>query len=477
MSVGAGGWALWLLFATLAGDGAEASPARADLRGEIRRALGAELARRDELAPLLEPIASRCLGAWDACLVEHIAAAIEDRARGAETAAPELPYLPLLRRELARLDDRSRDGPAASEEIARRMLDWFSSLALASRYRSVRVPRGPRAALAPTTVPRVTVDARVELVCLVHFLGRLDEFGPEASAYARKARRRFERYRTHPVVAAYAEAFHYGDENLNEAVRLAVKHEAPPSFKLRAAMAPLHWREEDPEQFRRLEVFLAQLSAFASESRFMEFFKHNRPFYDRVARSVDAELAGRDYGRFFDEYAGLRLGVDYQLILAALVPPGADVLSSVGYDEGAARVVTVASAVRLSGDMPVFDAWDLSWTIWHELAHAAFERELDRYPEIVSALEARAPPPPHFGTWQRAIREHVAMGVADRVWHWARETGRETRGSAPDRDLSQIAHLPLFGAIGEALRGYETERTRYPDLRAFYPRLLELFGR
>lgn len=326
-----------------------------------------------------------------------------------------------------------------------------------------------RAAAASARRVEVRLDPRVELAAALHLeaakTGPLDGFAADGSPYARALEKIAGAAPGHPAIDAYR----------REVRRPAV---AGGGF-----MTPLRELTVCLDDRLVLAVttecarspLAGPAAAFAAATSFAEKWeKDARPLLDAEVAALSAERDRADYLALFEEYAGLPALCSYEVAPSPLLGKG---LFWNGHAEAVpgreCAITTVLSPARpaSAGPKARFDWLPVMRDVWHENGHALLDAWLDATPSTGvlthpgltgAALEGC------YGSWPQCVREHAAQGLSAAILEWAE---REKRLPAyADEHLKK--NLPLLPKVVARFKEYEADRRRYPDLRAFYPRVL-----
>jgi tetratricopeptide (TPR) repeat protein len=311
----------------------------------------------------------------------------------------------------------------------------------------------------------IRADPRVELFAALHALsaapGETDGFRWNQTPYSASLRRRVEPLRSHAAVSLYRRSY-------ERAVRrgwgyMGVLNAVLPC--LDESLTALPGEDCAKSDLAR------EASAFAGKSGLRIFFERNKDLASYESR-MEAQRSGLDPLGVFEAYTGLKAVARQRVSPSPLFLPG-QVWNRLGEATapGPALILTVFSP-RFRGAEAEFEFLPLVWDVWHEQGHVLLDAELDVYPERVEGLRSRLEPlaASCYQSWRQCLREHMAQGLARGVGRWAADTGRLAAPPPPFKE--SLPHLP---AVAERLREFEEKRSSYSSVRAFYPRLMDLF--
>lgn len=206
-----------------------------------------------------------------------------------------------------------------------------------------------------------------------------------------------------------------------------------------------------------VRAFVAELRDFDRAAGFGAYFLSRSSENAVAAAEAVAEIRRGVPVASLEDYLGARFKGRYELIPAP------------GY-RGSGTVMAIRSRPGFTTQVRFRSArpgapYQLARTgnsLAHELAH-----QIVRPPRDAGArLEAGLGPPPAScsggaagGGWANCLDEHVVMGVEIRL------SGRE-----PKFEAGAFPYLP---AVLDALKEYEGNRARFPNLESYYPRLVD----
>lgn len=321
---------------------------------------------------------------------------------------------------------------------------------------------------------RIVVDPRIELMSIVHLLGGYFLNSEADTMYKRAATAYFSAFRSHPVVSL--------------ATDLASKtfsFDSVPNLLLRLTNPQsLTWRTDldaepltgipDPEERER---FLDLLRDFASVSRFGDFFNHNRRLYAQVARSIEPSVTPNVNA--LEAYAGASLG-QWTVVPGLLLLDGG-FGPRLRQQSGVFETYAIIGPLYNSVERPNFgDYGRLQNLIVHEFAHSLINPLSEQHRDLVqgysgrfdAALREAMLKQGSYDNWQTVVDEHVVRAVTARVA--AKTRGSEAGAAAVADEVGRgFIYVP---ALIERLASYEAERRVWPDLNAYYPKLLGVFG-
>lgn len=326
----------------------------------------------------------------------------------------------------------------------------------------------------------VRVDPRVELMCIIFRVAGNPEYNQpnSKSPYADDLQAHFGKFRDHPVIdTARRLRSQHGvsyDAVMSMAVHLedaaSLKEKVP--FDKQPAELDKRWELDDARQF------LEQARDFVKKTGFGEFTQAHQKLYTAAAERMSTKLRERAYLPWFDRFFGARPTARFA-VLVGMLTGGGNYGVSVRYPDGREEITPVLGVWKFDKDgIPLIDD-GIAGTVVHELCHSYTNRLVDEFAERLEPagkrifpLVAQAMQEQAYGNWKTMMYESLvrASGVryalandgqaaADKAIRGERQRGFEWTG-----DLSKL--------LGE----YEADRTRYPTLQAFMPKIVDFFN-
>lgn len=322
-------------------------------------------------------------------------------------------------------------------------------------------------AAAPAAAsPKVEVrlDPRVELAAALHLQAAkaspLPGFADDRSDYARALDAIGAPASRHPAVDAY---------------RRALKR---PAAGGAGYMTPLRELTSCLDASLRVvpgpacarSPLAAPAAAFAAKTRFAaRWAKEARPLLDARVKELESARDRADYVALFEEYSGLPAPCSYAAAPSPLLSAGL-FWNGLAAVPGGCAITTVISP---SSSTSRFDWLPVMRDVWHEEGHALLDPWLDAAPStgaLARPALSGAALEGCYGSWPQCVREHAAQGVSAAILDWAKRGRRLPEYADPHLKES----LPLLPKVVERLREYEDDRTKWKDLKSFYPRILDV---
>ncbi|MCR4296811.1 MAG: DUF4932 domain-containing protein [Elusimicrobia bacterium] len=321
--------------------------------------------------------------------------------------------------------------------------------------------------------PRVALDARLETLGVVQLLAGGPEpkgFQAQDTEYVRRARKSFARFKDHRAV------------KLTEGLPAAFDYHARTDFLIRRGPLPaLAPRLFVPDFLirqaggrARLEEWASALAEFAREAKVAAFVKSNAAALDPGLAEFRADVARRRYMAKMEKMTGVEFEGEFEVFVSVFHLPDAQINAVVRLEEGGHYIVSVVGAAVRSAGRLDFGIEDFVATAGHEIAHGLLDAASDLSREKLGRSGAvyRDLPWGCYGAWSQCVKETVVRAQMLRLI--AAELGEAAARREMDRDGAR-ARWPYVEPLAEKLKEYEKDRERWPDLYAYYPRLLAVF--
>lgn len=368
----------------------------------------------------------------------------------------------------------------------------FASISLVGSVLAQPVPASPVPASPPADGAaaveaadvNVAVDPRIELLLIVqHLTGDYEQRTNLITnfdfAYKREIEERFRPFAMHTVVATYR-AMALRGFSFDGGPQAMLHLTADERLSLRGTMPDdLLKRVGGPEQF---EVFRQQVADFAKSSGFWEFFAGHQPLYDELCKSVLERARPADLVAALNAYTGMQV-VNARLVLFPLGHPGGFAARVTPMADGVEQPMEVFAVVGPGGaieDKPVFGGPAAPWfesLVIHEFAHTIVNPLAQAHALRVAQSAAKLDPirpqmsRQAYQNWETVVNEHIVRAIEARL---ALKLHGMSAGTAKMNQELKRGFVFIPGLV-QALARYEEDRTKWPTLADFYPKLLAVF--
>lgn len=320
--------------------------------------------------------------------------------------------------------------------------------------------------------PRVELDARLETLGVLQLLADAPApkgFHAPDTEYVRRARKAFARFKGHRAVtltAALPEAFDY-------LVRtdLLIRRGPLPEVAPRLFIPDFMYRQAGGRA--RLEEWVAALADFAREAQVPAFVEANAAALDPGLAAFRADVERRAYMSKMERLAGVEFEGEYRVLASAFHLPGA-VNAVVRLDDGGHFVVSVVGVEPGPGGALDFRPDEFVATAGHEIAHGLIDAAAELSREHIGRSGAAYGRLSWdcYGDWMQCVKETVVRAMMLRLVDG--ELGEAGVQRVLDHN-DERKRWPYLEPMAGSLKAYEKDRARWPDLYAYYPRLLEVF--
>lgn len=321
--------------------------------------------------------------------------------------------------------------------------------------------------------PRVHLDVRLEALGVIQLLADVPApkgFQAPDTEYVRRARKNFARFREHQAV------------KLTERLPQAFDYLARTDLLIRRGPLPSMAPDLFVPDFMfkqaggagRVEEWVSALAAFTRDADVASFVRGNETALDPGLSEFREDVARRRYMAKMEKLAGVEFEGEYRVVPSPYHLPGAQVNAVVRLEDGGYIIVSVVGAEVLADGRLDFHIEDFVATAGHEIAHGLLDAasELSREHIGRSGAAYRKLSWDCYGDWMQCVKETVVRAQMLRL------ISSELGEDAVRRELNQNdgrERWPYLEPMAEKFKEYEKDRESWPDLFAFYPRLLEVF--
>lgn len=326
--------------------------------------------------------------------------------------------------------------------------------------------------------PQPRVDQRVELLSIVFRLAGNEEYNMEHfKTYVADIRQHFDPFKQHAVVQfARKMAADRGiafDAVMFMAIHLTQPPELKPIIPFTQKVPEPRWRPAEAREFVTL------LQQFYRESGAADFFARHAGLYDTAARRFSSVLQQVRFNWFKNFYGQVPEG-NFNLVIG-LGNGGANYGPHLRYPDGreALYAITGTWATDSTG-LPVYDISAYIPTIVHEFNHSFINRMVARHEKalkvsgstifkaVSSSMGAMA-----YGSWKTMIDESLVRASVIRYLMQHEPDSSQMRANIHrERNRGFLWMEDLVRLLDE----YENNRSQYPTLSAFMPRLTVFFN-
>jgi len=320
----------------------------------------------------------------------------------------------------------------------------------------------------------VTVDPRVELMCIIARLAGYDEYMTgEFPAYVADVDSFFSSFRNHDVVS-FARTIRPRGIGFEKVMQMAIAvtdaYTMQEIISLDSLESPLskHWRTDDAREF------LQMARRFAAETNFRGFIDRHKALYDTARSRFLAVAQSTHIAEWLTEYFGYNADCNFEIILGLQIGNN-NYGASLARKGGRGTIYSFIGVASVDAEgWPEFYP-GVNETVLHEMAHSFVnpltkdaEPELKSageriYPHVASAMARMA-----YNDWRIMLNESLvrAIGIRHEDWRYSAREASIIQEGEEERGFYWI------GGLSELLTTYEAQRSSYPDFKSFFPRIV-----
>ena len=341
---------------------------------------------------------------------------------------------------------------------------------------------GDTAALpsSPPIAPplRIQVDPRVELLSLIFRLAGNPEYNQgKVQSYNEDVDKQFNQYRNHDAVKMASQLRRTRGVSFDACMSMAVHLNNVPDLELLVPLDP--WPEGLDKRWtaRDANRFLEAARRFVKDTRFAEFQDQHRSLYETTQTRIKALMDKEGHLEWFQEFFGEHPQATFA-IAPGLLNGGSCYGAHCREPGGTDNLYCILGVWKTDAQgLPEFTQ-NMVGTVVHEFGHSFANHIIDRHAaELRAAGEALFKPvaakmrSQAYGNGQTLLYESLVR--ACEVRYAVRHYG--PTAEKPSVDYQKGRGFLWMGELSSLLAEYETNRTQYPTLEAFAPRLVAFF--
>jgi hypothetical protein len=325
---------------------------------------------------------------------------------------------------------------------------------------------------------RVTVDPRVELLSIMFRLAGNPEYNQgRVNSYTTDVEEQFGRFRDHPVVVRARELRSSHGVSYDACMSMAMHLTDAYAPKLRMPLNP--WPDGLDQRWpvEGISNFLVAAEQFVRATSFREFFEKHRALYETAQSRMEALLGKEAHLEWFADYFGERPQATFTVALGML-NGGSCYGPHCREPSGKEELYCILGVWETDPEgLPRF-THEMLGTIVHEFAHSYANAIMDRhYAELTDAGDLLFRPVAErmrsqaYGEAQTMFRESLVRACVVRYL-------RQYDGPASAARQIKVEEANGFlwmPELSELLAEYEAQRTQFPTLEKFSPRLVAFF--
>ena len=326
----------------------------------------------------------------------------------------------------------------------------------------------------------VTVDPRVELMSVIFHLAGNEEYDMcQCKNFIKKVDKYFKPYKEHEAVQMAQKLRKTRGMGFNAPMGLAIHIKDINSMEPIVPLNPrpqtldIRWRAGETEKFLKV------CNEFVRDTKFETFLANHKSVYDRTVNKLEKLVKSKAALEWFDKFFGKNPNVDFNLVISIINGKSSyGPKIQVGEKLQIYSILGVMRCGFLGFGEPYFPEGSIL-TIVHEFGHSYSNPVVERHMhELQRAGEKLFPPlekkmkKQAYSTWQTMMYESVVRASEVRYQYANGDESKAKRIAGYNIRRGFIWTKELSELLGE----YEAQRDIYPDLDAFFPRIVEFFN-
>lgn len=324
----------------------------------------------------------------------------------------------------------------------------------------------------------IGVDPRVELLSILFKLAGNPEYSQgRVPSYEKAIAAHFAPFREHEAVRLARELRQTGGVSYDAVMNMAVHLSDVDSLDERVPFDQAGSKLDARWKGAQARRFVAAARRFARDSKFNQFFESQSGLYSLTGQRLRAFVAANAdlewFNRFFGRKSTARL-----IIVPGMANGGASYGASLTAADGVDELYAIPGVWNVDSDgQPVF-AGDWANTLVHEFVHSYANPLIERYAKALAASGEKLYQPLRaemtaqaYGNGETLLKESLVRASTAR--YVLEHQGPEAleRAIREEHGRSFLWTRNLTALLGE----YAADRTSYPDMEKFMPRLISFF--
>lgn len=326
----------------------------------------------------------------------------------------------------------------------------------------------------------VTVDPRVELMSVIFYIAGNKEYDMcVCRSYIQKVDEYFKPYKGHKAIQMARKLRKDRGVNCNAPMSLAIHINDINSM---ATIVPLKPRPQNLDSRWRIDEtqeFLKVCRDFVQDTKFETYLAGNKLIYDKAVDKLKKLVETKVDLEWFDKFFGKNTNINFNLVISILNGKSCyGPRVQIGEKLHIYSILGVVHCGVLGFGEPQFPDRVID-TIVHEFGHSYSNPLVEKYiqelrsagkklyPAVKKQMKSQA-----YGNWQTMMKESVVRAASVR-YHYANGSESKAR-RAIEYNIGR--GFSWTNELAELLGEYETQRDVYPDLDAFFPRIVEFFN-
>jgi len=326
---------------------------------------------------------------------------------------------------------------------------------------------------------KVMTDPRVELMSLIfHLAGNPEYNRGRVPSYNKDIQNYFAGFKEHAVVKKARRLRQTRGVSYDAVMSMAVH--VTDAYSLQEKVL-FHPRPENlGKRWKIIEAreFLYDARKFVEESNFKGFIENQQKLYNATVLRLRKLLQEKGRIDWFDKFFGRRPGARF-IVVPGLLNGGHSFGVRIKLPDGSEELYCILGTWLIDKNgRPTFDESVLSMVI-HEFCHSYVNPMVDKYesllkeagkkifPYVAEAMRRQAYP-----DWKIMMYESLVRAGVVRYVHAVNGPGAAKKQTREEVKREFLWTENLANLLGE----YENQRSKYPDLDAFFPRIHAFFN-
>ena len=325
----------------------------------------------------------------------------------------------------------------------------------------------------------VKIDPRIELMSIIFRMAGNPEYRMgRVASYVQDVDKYFVRFKEHDAVKLAAKLRETRGVSYDAVMGLAIH--VTDAFELEERI-PF---DPQPDTLDKrwtpglAREFLLAARRFVEDSKFGAFIQAHASLYDLAARRIQAVMEEHGVVDWLDKFYGPRSNAKFELVLGMLNGP-ANYGARIKLSKEDEILYSILGVWETDGQgKPQFSGQVIP-TVVHEFCHSYCNPLVDRH---ASALQASgieifkrvetAMNQMAYGNWLTMMRESLVRASVIRFLHAKFGEARAKKGIQNETQKQFF----WIGELSDLLGEYEQDRSTYPSLDIFFPRVTAFFN-
>lgn len=322
------------------------------------------------------------------------------------------------------------------------------------------------------------VDERIELMSTIFRLIEAREYSDRNNElYVQDIEKYFAPVKSDPFLSTLKNIRNENgigyDAVMSMAVHLKIKDQKIGLVKERNNTVEKRWKTVD------LPVFLKGLNSFYKNSKYNQFFQSHQADYKQAAKAYSDSVLTKFQQDWYVKFYGKEPNEDYKIVLG-YGNGGGNYGPKVSPEKGKDIVYAIVSGGKFNGRTVGFSG-NYAPTLIHEFNHSFvnyiletkdYKSQLQDAGEKIQKEFKKPMADQAYSSWETIINESIVRAA---VLVYMKEN-HFSQAEINNEMKEQISRSFIWTPdLVKLLEEYQANRKQYPDLEAFYPRIVSFF--